>query len=1000
MVDLMQEYFLRIARVTHQYAEVLGRTDANLDDVGLAFQHMNIDIQELIEYVKNVDSVPCVVQVPQFPVRRENHLNFLKPGSREVVTRPVHVHEHLPAMYPDTEEEYVRAEDKNESLVNGTTDVTSSSGTSSSNSNNTSPHRTSPQVVFKRPGDPVSFESPIVKRAKVLEEGRPLREISSVMMTTSGFLSPAREGKLPEARTPHQVRSDSPQPSSYPMVPPELKSDKKPKKVVRKNPEDRKLDKENKKKKGAKELFKPDKIDESKIKKLVGMKELAKLKPLKPGGGKTQSTTLQELTGSRPSTPKIASPKTASPKALAGSPKAPKAAQPKAKADKVIDLTDSSPVADKKEETVDKLPSEPDKQKLNIFKKISKPREEKDKDKETLEPQRYKDLALDSRENSPELIIDIENTEKHASHRNDVDAKGGREEKRTPDVHAQPDGDLADVQSPSSDVYMFDDADISPPGTPSTPKTPELSVPTVAEQKRKKKEKSGKKKEPKVKNAKQCVSPKKTKLANDTAELDILDRPKTPQAPEPPLPREPILPPTLPFPFFPSFPSAPGLIPHPLFHPRFPLPLGRGGAGPHPAMPNVALPPRFLNPPVKPEEFTLPKVKSVEREKQPLVPAASVELTASSIPVENEKVDKEKVDNKLTKVFKPNKELTFMSKVPERMPPAGVAPPIMSAPVAPITLATPTVPAAQMPPAKNPKAEKTEKNDMKSKEHKKEKKDKLKKKKDKKEKHKEKGEKVKEKKEKADKREKLEKLKEKKEKKEKKKEKDSNKKNMKEDKNPETLPKITLKLGTASPRPATPENAPMKKITIKPLVKKPDEEAKREPSPELAKISALVTRPPKQKSASKKTEEGILDGSPALPTDSFSANLTSVPLASAPRAKKSNFQNLSQSELISPPHFDPPKLLNPLVPPQQPPYYFDRGGRQVWICPACGSQDDGSPMIGCDDCDAWYHWVCVGMQVPPADDEDWYCRFCIAKKQELLHDKKKKKRKKKVKVTA
>lgn len=40
------------------------------------------------------------------------------------------------------------------------------------------------------------------------------------------------------------------------------------------------------------------------------------------------------------------------------------------------------------------------------------------------------------------------------------------------------------------------------------------------------------------------------------------------------------------------------------------------------------------------------------------------------------------------------------------------------------------------------------------------------------------------------------------------------------------------------------------------------------------------------------------------------------------------------------------------------------------------------------------------MQVPPADDEDWYCRFCIAKKQELLHDKKKKKRKKKVKVTA
>lgn len=366
----------------------------------------------------------------------------------------------------------------------------------------------SPQVIFKRPGDPVSFDSSVAKRAKILEEGRPLREISSVMMTTSGFLSPAREGKLPEARTPHQVRSESPQPSSYPMVPPELKCEKKPKKVVKKGPENRKLDKENKKKKGVKELFSPDKIDESKIKKLVGMKELAKLKPLKPGGGKAQSAMLQELsTTSRPSTPKIASPKSATP----GSSKLAKATQPKVKNDKVIDLIDDSPAAEKKGDTIDKLPSEPDKQKLNIFKKITKPREEKDKDKETLEPHKYKD-TLDSRENSPGLIIDVDNTEKHTTHRNDPDAKGGgREEKRTlqtPDVHAQPDPDLTEVQSSGSDVYIFD-ADISPPGTPSTPKTPELSVPTVPEQKRKKKEKSGKKREAKLKSPKQCVSPKK-----------------------------------------------------------------------------------------------------------------------------------------------------------------------------------------------------------------------------------------------------------------------------------------------------------------------------------------------------------------------------------------------------------------------------------------------------------------------------------------------------------
>ena len=35
------------------------------------------------------------------------------------------------------------------------------------------------------------------------DDGCPLREISSVMMTSSGFLSPCREGKLPDSRTPH-----------------------------------------------------------------------------------------------------------------------------------------------------------------------------------------------------------------------------------------------------------------------------------------------------------------------------------------------------------------------------------------------------------------------------------------------------------------------------------------------------------------------------------------------------------------------------------------------------------------------------------------------------------------------------------------------------------------------------------------------------------------------------------------------------------------------------
>lgn len=107
------------------------------------------------------------------------------------------------------------------------------------------------------------------------------------------------------------------------------------------------------------------------------------------------------------------------------------------------------------------------------------------------------------------------------------------------------------------------------------------------------------------------------------------------------------------------------------------------------------------------------------------------------------------------------------------------------------------------------------------------------------------------------------------------------------------------------------------------MLKKPDEDTKREPSPELAKISALVTRPPKQKSASKKIEEGTLDGSPALPDSSFSLNFATVPLATVPRAKKSLFKNLPQREPTPPPLFDPsPKLPSPLLTQQQPPPFY------------------------------------------------------------------------------
>lgn len=78
---------------------------------------------------------------------------------------------------------------------------------------------------------------------------------------------------------------------------------------------------------------------------------------------------------------------------------------------------------------------------------------------------------------------------------------------------------------------------------------------------------------------------------------------------------------------------------------------------------------------------------------------------------------------------------------------------------------------------------------------------------------------------------------------------------------------------------------------------------------------------------------------------------------------------------------DVTKPIQPTIPPVDdtppPAFYFDDAGNQVWICPMCTKRDDGSPMIGCDGCDVWYHWVCVGIQCPP-DCAVWYCPRCLA----------------------
>nr|CAD7431830.1 unnamed protein product [Timema monikensis] len=696
---------------------------------------MGVSLKDLDEYVKNVEPVPCVFDVPKYPVPRESHLNFLKPGSREVVTRLVHVHEHLPPMFPELEEEEQSSKHSPLSL-----DVASP--------------LTSPKAnVFKRPGDPI--ESPAAKRARLMleEEGRPLREISSVMMTTSGFISPAREGKLPEARTPPQPsnsRSNSPQPSSYPTVPPEVTGEKKPKKIPAKKTVEgiQKIDKENKKKvKRVKEMKESKPTDgRPKVKKLASMKELSKLKALKSGALRMMSHTMSAELGVGSKVSKVNAPQAQSkppPSDTSDAGSHQEDVKPPQITPPLFQPVSTSSVI----KEVGKLRSEPDRQKLNIFKKITKIKEDKT---EKLEhsvsresssvpinkvdsnvktsgvPPCANEPVVDKVNDIPEdkpLLIKANNSPKTNISVSPIVQTAEGVPSRVIDRVSS----LVPHQNLSSnDDYMFDN-DLYPvnlPKTPDMPSIPEKIETKPEPDKKPRKSRTKTRKEPKDKTQSTVTS----KATNFKPEMVGLGGPRLP-----PMPGFPnvLVPPV--FPFFPNFHPVPGLIPPSLGHPLFPnQPILFGKNLPFPAM---------THPLFSPPQKHVADVK--EPPKLNLIPS----LPSSSLPLKLEPVETSVEPIPLVK------EKTG-EKVQQEKVPSGTTDVI--------------------------------------------------------------------------------------------------------------VPKITLKLFTPDPRPLTPDEAPTRKIFIKPVIKKETETdqsqhfpitedvaPKRVESPELARISALLTRPPKPKSSSK-----------------------------------------------------------------------------------------------------------------------------------------------------
>lgn len=105
LADVLHRYIQQLARGCHRYSELYGRTDPILDDVGQAFRLLGVNLNELEDYIHNLEPVAFAHQTPLFPVSKNNVLQFPQPGGRDAEERKEYIPEHMPPLVSLQEEE-------------------------------------------------------------------------------------------------------------------------------------------------------------------------------------------------------------------------------------------------------------------------------------------------------------------------------------------------------------------------------------------------------------------------------------------------------------------------------------------------------------------------------------------------------------------------------------------------------------------------------------------------------------------------------------------------------------------------------------------------------------------------------------------------------------------------------------------------------------------------------------------------------------------------------
>ncbi|XP_030828974.1 transcription initiation factor TFIID subunit 3 [Strongylocentrotus purpuratus] len=199
LTDVLQRYIQQLATVSHCYAEQYGRTEPNVDDLGLTFRQMGVSLYELENYIRDVDPIPFKHDIPQFPLRRQNDLQHPKPGSRDDRERLQYIPAHLPPIIGLSDDFGAPIGHHRDSIMSVSMD------TDSPESRLISPmggSHTSPRGEKRDTSSPL-FSDQAMKRLRLDGDGTP-QELTAVLIGIGGELTPKREGKLPIATTPPQ----------------------------------------------------------------------------------------------------------------------------------------------------------------------------------------------------------------------------------------------------------------------------------------------------------------------------------------------------------------------------------------------------------------------------------------------------------------------------------------------------------------------------------------------------------------------------------------------------------------------------------------------------------------------------------------------------------------------------------------------------------------------------------------------------------------------------